>query len=57
MNQETLNDIKRYEKLPVTEEKKAINTAFLQSEIGSLEFYSKAMDYMRIVENISKTDI
>ncbi|MEE9238681.1 MAG: hypothetical protein V3U58_03885 [Thermodesulfobacteriota bacterium] len=46
---EVLDDLKEYEKLPETEERKSINNRFMEDEIGSFEFYSLAMTYMRKV--------
>ena len=47
MSPESLKDLKEYNKLPRTAEKKEIDRQFLEDEIGSLEFYSKVREYMQ----------
>ena len=46
MNAETLKAIKDYESLPWTPEKAQIDSDYLNDEIGSLEFFSQANEYL-----------
>lgn len=41
-----LKDLREYDSLPVTDEKKALNERYLNDEIESYEFHSLAMEYM-----------
>ena len=47
MNQKSVSDVVRYNELPKTTEKDAINNRYLSDEIGSLEFYSMVREYLK----------
>ena len=47
MNEQIMKKVSEYNALPSTPEKKKINKAYLSDEIGSLEFFSKAFEYLR----------
>lgn len=48
---EVLDDIKKFDKLPDTEESLEIKRKYLSNEIGNLEFFSLAREYLQKVED------
>lgn len=46
-----IEDIREFELLPMTPEKKALEGKYLRGEIGSLDFYIKAKEYIRSTES------